>query len=1325
MKTFSDLYVFLQNHDETNIKNWLSEPWKGKDKQESLLRIFAGLGLIDKLGPYTICKGNFNKGTITPYEKIQDIFYHDDFKEISLNDSGDKSDLHGKIVTSSKKILLATTSKNLNSENIGKLDLRDIDSIHKNIYSDYELHMCLCVRDKNKTLQMIERSEESSQDLKNLLTKDSTIILDWDDLNSGYLNFKKIYNNLKLQDIFDSQKSPIVMKMHQQYSVSKTMKLKESGEKEILWGHIQRSGKSYIIGGCIIEDSSRKEKCNYLVVTTAPKETIQQYLTVFDCLQLKDFNVIGLDGKNKNPKLSSKNIIVCSKQFLQGKIGEKNKSIPWLKKIVFDIRFLDESHNGGTTELADRTLKYYGNDSFTIQITATYSKPVNSYKIEKKNWVLWDLEDIQLCKSINSEGKRERLIEKHPELERFLNENTDQQIIKEYSKYPELYVLTRELNEEIVDEILENTKDNPYGWSTESCFLLEEEIVTEGGKKSKKILEKFQNEKENLKIWYEIFGKFKFLNIPDEKYPDEKIFKQKIKEISQTSKASCDIFNDIGEPTVVMAFLPTNNIKEISNATKKLLEDNNVIPDFEIVCINSKTGKDPKTVIDKELVKLKDKELVKIKEKKKNHLLVLSGRQCSLGVTIKNCDVVLLLNNNTSFDLIYQMMFRCMSERKNKKAGFVIDLNIQRTIQNVIVEYASILNPKLHLKDAINYLLKERIINLNANQWMYSLGKSQKTFENFCKLVYDIYSSNSESVLKHLLNRLKNKEIELNKEDQKFINDFYTGGSGKSLIVKEDKKEIKKGKEKKKLDEDCMIIIESSSDEDEDEELTKRVNFTEIINFLTPLICILTIKNKEIFLDKMYLSIEKDENLHHILIEQTKIWWGKVVEEKTIKNIITLYTKYMEDDKEAENIIRTIKEIFIKNKDNIKGLSKSIDQYLIPQEIEKKSNAEVSTPYELRQEMLDKIPKDFWKTPKKVFEPCAGKGGFVIDIIERFMIGLKDSIPDKEERYKTIVEECLYFSDINPTNIFICKLLVDIDNKFKLNYNEGNTLELDIKEKWNLNGFDGVIGNPPYNDNSGNKGKGHTLWTVFIEISLKKWINKGGYLLYVNPSLWRQADHPLQTTMKQYQIEYLEIHDEADGVKIFNCNTRYDWYLINKVPYYKNSEIKTQIGEIVFKDLSKMNFIPNYNYDFIDKLTSSNDKIDMLYSRSAYASDKKWTKKIKDNEYKYPVVYSVNRKHQAKFLWSNINTKEGHYNKSKVIFGSGATGFIIDEKGDYACCEFCTGIIDKIENLEKIKNVLDSLKFKNEVIKATSVSKAEINRKILKYFKKDFWKEFI
>ena len=45
------------------------------------------------------------------------------------------------------------------------------------------------------------------------------------------------------------------------------------------------------------------------------------------------------------------------------------------------------------------------------------------------------------------------------------------------------------------------------------------------------------------------------------------------------------------------------------------------------------------------------------------------------------------------------------------------------------------------------------------------------------------------------------------------------------------------------------------------------------------------------------------------------------------------------------------------------------------------------------------------------------------------------NIPDKQERYKVIVEECIYWCDINPTNVFICKLLIDPHDMYKLNYN--------------------------------------------------------------------------------------------------------------------------------------------------------------------------------------------------------------------------------------------------------------------------------------------------
>ena len=171
----------------------------------------------------------------------------------------------------------------------------------------------------------------------------------------------------------------------------------------------------------------------------------------------------------------------------------------------------------------------------------------------------------------------------------------------------------------------------------------------------------------------------------------------------------------------------------------------------------------------------------------------------------------------------------------------------------------------------------------------------------------------------------------------------------------------------------------------------------------------------------------------------------------------------MDYDLETSQNVSCIKELFKQSKGNPEDMSKLIDEFLVPHENDKKTNAEVSTPYNLRQEMLDKIPEDFWTSPKKVFEPCSGKGGFLLDVINRFDTGLK--ILDDKERRRVILEECLYFAELNPVNIFINKLLIDPEVEYKLNFYQGNTLELNVKEKFGLEKFDLVVGNPPYNKN--------------------------------------------------------------------------------------------------------------------------------------------------------------------------------------------------------------------------------------------------------------------
>ena len=183
MQTFKDLYEYLQTYDEDNIIDWLKDRWEGKDKQESLLRLFAGLGLIDKLISYTICKGNFNMKTITKHLSTKCVFY-DGNTLINLKDKGDASDLTG-IYKENEKHLLVTTSKNLNKTQVGKLDIDKILTNFKQ-YEGYTMSLCICIRDCDDFRDMKNGIEKTNKELKFILEKDDTIIIDWKDLNQAY-----------------------------------------------------------------------------------------------------------------------------------------------------------------------------------------------------------------------------------------------------------------------------------------------------------------------------------------------------------------------------------------------------------------------------------------------------------------------------------------------------------------------------------------------------------------------------------------------------------------------------------------------------------------------------------------------------------------------------------------------------------------------------------------------------------------------------------------------------------------------------------------------------------------------------------------------------------------------------------------------------------------------------------------------------------------------------------------------------------------------------------------------------------------------------------
>ena len=87
------------------------------------------------------------------------------------------------------------------------------------------------------------------------------------------------------------------------------------------------------------------------------------------------------------------------------------------------------------------------------------------------------------------------------------------------------------------------------------------------------------------------------------------------------------------------------------------------------------------------------KEETEAKNKGKFGLILLAGNMLSLGITLNLCDLVILMNNSLSSDKVLQQMYRCMSERVNKKFGFVVDFNISRVL-NTCINYNIYKNDK-------------------------------------------------------------------------------------------------------------------------------------------------------------------------------------------------------------------------------------------------------------------------------------------------------------------------------------------------------------------------------------------------------------------------------------------------------------------------------------------------------------------------------------------------------------------------------------------------------------------------------------------------------
>jgi hypothetical protein len=242
---------------------------------------------------------------------------------------------------------------------------------------------------------------------------------------------------------------------------------------------------------------------------------------------------------------------------------------------------------------------------------------------------------------------------------------------------------------------------------------------------------------------------------------------------------------------------------------------------------------------------------------------------------------------------------------------------------------------------------------------------------------------------------------------------------------------------------------------------------------------------------------------------------------------------------------------------------------------------------------------------------------------------------------------------------------------------------------------------------------------------------EGGYNVNVHPSGWRNVDGRFKDTqvlLRSKQIIYLEMHSQGDGVKAFGAKTDYDFYCVrNSENNNFKTTIKGQDESVVEIDLKSIDFIPSGMFKEVLSLIAKpgEEKVEILYTRSAYETRKEWMSKEQTDEFKYPCTYTVMKK-GPKFFYSNTKEK-GHFGISKFIWGNGEIdyiGSIVDKNGEFGLTQFTYGLVENSENLDEIKRVFDGVEFK-KILNMCCIGKFSVNEKIFATFRKDFWKEFL
>ncbi len=1065
-------------------------------------------------------------------------------------------------------------------------------------------------------------------------------IKDISDIKRWISIFHEKYGDLTLNEfiekvdseILNHHKSYLKIRLHQVLTIKKVMRLIDIDidRNNFVIAHKPRSGKTYLIL-YLLNLLIDQGKIQRVLIWTSVKDTIKQFTDIINNhYDFNELNHLVLTKKTNIPP-DFKGIVFTTCQYL--KCDHKNLKKEFLEQSSFDCIVIDESHWGSSTPKTIRDIIHsimkHCTNKLMFYLSATPRKTINKYNIPKECIFQWDITDEGLMKYLTNtqitDEQKDEIYDtmKYRHGEDFINIMDNPTIDCNYDNCPvpilispskhsmnELKTMISDYNQEYNTEL---------GLSMKSLFSLESDSSS-----SKKIYkEEFQLSKtpkgKKLLIYF-------LEMIYNEDSQDGNTIYELIYETQHNHKSRV---SSNKSPKLILAFLPdVGNIDILQKTLLTFIRENDLWEDIHVDYCNCKKSN--------QIVSVANNSLRRCKEENKEACIFFLNQQGGLGITYPHCDCVIMLDDSNNPEQYYQRIMRCMTENKEneeqKTCGIIVDFNWHRQLiwLNEEIYKKTLSHSNLTRTEAFHKLVDYNIFKINPRKHN-KFGWDKQDISEYLSYISEEIDSNID-------------------EEDIWMNWSCPDSLDIQSLIK--KYKLKQNTPPENLNGNGLDIPLPSSEttlvtiqqdiltNDIDTDLSSQEPIEDFTAYYN--------KTEQFIKDRIAwifaLKMSKDKNIHS---------FEEVVQDDKCRRLIENMIDKSDINSDYDEIINSI--LYILNMEETKSkmfdliqlyeklsgdeLRQRLDKRVIASEEERANNAEVHTCFELVDKLLDLIPNHLWTNIHRIADLSCGKGNIVRGIYSRFFQGLEETIPNPIERSKRILSECIYIADIEPINIFTTEFLLCLEaqadtgvpyTEFEslINSNEGNSLHLNIKEKWNIEGFDAIIENPPYNEKteSGKSKQGKKkLYSDFMHQELSR-LNENGYLVYVTPLGWITGSMSIYNEVIKYNLEYINFHNVKE--KYFpDVGDTLCYYSICKCPNkYSTTVIDTNGNQITksFHNKKESKLFPvifsEENLKFNDIVLTENT----IYNK--FINVKEWREGTRDNmiaeksdEYSYEI----------------------------------------------------------------------------------------------------------